>query len=160
MSASAAKPSAATTSTVAPDLAAVLRQVKKLELRTERLVSSLAAGRYRSAFRGQGMEFDEVRDLLAALPARRMDQAIVNLTRRRGLRGWLEAILFHRRHAAEVVSLLAEVASVWKALESRAGVLRQLADAQATIAGQSRADGLDLRNGRETTIVYVGERAG
>ena len=44
------------------DLADLLRQVKRLELRTNRLVSALAAGRYRSAFRGQGMEFDEVRE--------------------------------------------------------------------------------------------------
>ncbi len=104
---------------------------------------------------GLAQEFDDVRDLLAALPARRMDQAIVSLTRQRGLRGWLEGILFQRRRSAELVSLLTEVASVWKALESRAGVLRQLADAPA-----ANADGLDLRSGRETTIVYVGERAG
>jgi uncharacterized protein (DUF58 family) len=44
------------------DLKDILRQVKRIELRTNRLVSSLAAGRYRSAFRGQGMEFDEVRE--------------------------------------------------------------------------------------------------
>src|SRR4051812_28706505 len=44
------------------DLKDILRQVKRIELRTNRLVSSLAAGRYRSAFRGQGMEFDEGRE--------------------------------------------------------------------------------------------------
>jgi len=44
------------------DLADLLRQVKRLEVRTNRLVSALTAGRYRSAFRGQGMEFDEVRE--------------------------------------------------------------------------------------------------
>jgi SAM-dependent methyltransferase len=109
---------------------------------------------------GLQRQFDEVRDLLGALPAGRMDQAIVRLTRQRGLRGWFEAILFHRRQAAELVSLLTEVAGVWKQLESRAGVLRQIADAQAANPARSRADGLDLRSGRETTIVYVGERAG
>ncbi len=44
------------------DVAELLRQVRRIELRTEQLVSALAAGRYRSAFKGQGMEFDEVRE--------------------------------------------------------------------------------------------------
>ena len=43
---------------VSPD---VLRQVKQIELRTRGLVTSLFAGEYRSVFRGQGMEFAEVR---------------------------------------------------------------------------------------------------
>ena len=44
--------------TVSPD---VLKQVKAIELRTHGLVTSLFAGEYRSLFRGQGMEFAEVR---------------------------------------------------------------------------------------------------
>jgi uncharacterized protein (DUF58 family) len=43
---------------ISPD---VLKQVKQIELRTRGLVSSLFAGEYRSVFRGQGMEFAEVR---------------------------------------------------------------------------------------------------
>jgi uncharacterized protein (DUF58 family) len=43
---------------IAPE---VLKQVKQIELRTRGLVSSLFAGEYRSVFRGQGMEFAEVR---------------------------------------------------------------------------------------------------
>ncbi len=39
----------------------VLRQVKQIELRTRRLVGSLFTGEYRSVFRGQGIEFAEVR---------------------------------------------------------------------------------------------------
>ena len=39
----------------------VLKQVKTIELRTRGLVASLFAGEYRSTFRGQGMEFAEVR---------------------------------------------------------------------------------------------------
>jgi len=39
----------------------VLRQVKGIELRTRRLVSTLFSGEYRSVFRGQGIEFAEVR---------------------------------------------------------------------------------------------------
>lgn len=40
----------------------VLRQVKLIELRTRRLVNSLFSGEYRSIFKGQGMEFAEVRE--------------------------------------------------------------------------------------------------
>ncbi len=42
--------------------AEVLRQVKHIELRTRRLVGSLFSGEYRSVFRGQGIEFAEVRE--------------------------------------------------------------------------------------------------
>jgi uncharacterized protein (DUF58 family) len=45
-------------SVVSPE---VLRQVKAIELRTRGIVTSLFAGEYRSTFRGQGMEFAEVR---------------------------------------------------------------------------------------------------
>jgi uncharacterized protein (DUF58 family) len=39
----------------------VLRQVKNIELRTRHLVGTLLTGEYRSVFRGQGVEFAEVR---------------------------------------------------------------------------------------------------
>ncbi|MFI5236187.1 MAG: DUF58 domain-containing protein [Gemmatimonadales bacterium] len=39
----------------------VLKQVKRLELKSRGLVAALFAGEYRSVFRGQGMEFAEVR---------------------------------------------------------------------------------------------------
>lgn len=45
-------------SSVSPE---ILKQVKGIELRTRGLVSALFAGEYRSVFRGQGMEFAEVR---------------------------------------------------------------------------------------------------
>ena len=42
--------------------AEILRQVKQIELRTRRMVGSLFSGEYRSVFRGQGIEFAEVRE--------------------------------------------------------------------------------------------------
>ena len=45
----------------APVSPEVLKQVKAIELRSRGLVSTLFAGDYRSVFRGQGMEFAEVR---------------------------------------------------------------------------------------------------
>jgi uncharacterized protein (DUF58 family) len=53
-------PAAIAPGTVAP--AAVLRQVRRLEFRTRRLVDARFAGEYRSLFKGQGMEFAEVRE--------------------------------------------------------------------------------------------------
>jgi uncharacterized protein (DUF58 family) len=44
--------------TISPE---ILKQVKRIELRTRGLVSSLLSGEYRSVFRGLGMEFAEVR---------------------------------------------------------------------------------------------------
>ncbi|HEX5437525.1 MAG TPA: DUF58 domain-containing protein [Gemmatimonadaceae bacterium] len=40
----------------------ILRQVRRLELRTRGLVNSLFSGEYHSVFKGQGMEFSEVRE--------------------------------------------------------------------------------------------------
>lgn len=39
----------------------LLKNVKRLEIKTRRLVESTFAGEYHSAFKGQGLEFDEVR---------------------------------------------------------------------------------------------------
>lgn len=44
---------------VGPEL---MRKVRRIELRTRRLVSETLAGSYHSAFRGHGMEFAEVRE--------------------------------------------------------------------------------------------------
>jgi uncharacterized protein (DUF58 family) len=52
----------ATISPVSIAPAEVLRQVRRVEVRTRRLVDSSFAGEYRSLFKGQGMEFSEVRE--------------------------------------------------------------------------------------------------
>ena len=44
---------------IGPD---ILRQVKRIELRTRGLVNSRFVGEYHSVFKGQGMEFSEVRE--------------------------------------------------------------------------------------------------
>src|SRR5215212_7138717 len=51
----------------------ILKQVKGIELRTRGLVGSLFAGEYRSVFRGQGMEFAEVRAYQAGDDFRTID---------------------------------------------------------------------------------------
>ena len=51
----------------------ILKQVKAIELRTRGLVGTLFAGEYRSVFRGQGMEFAEVRSYEAGDDFRTID---------------------------------------------------------------------------------------
>ena len=41
---------------------AILNKVRQIEIRTNRLVNDTLAGEYHSAFKGQGMNFDEVRE--------------------------------------------------------------------------------------------------
>ena len=59
----------------------ILRQVKLLELRTRGLVNSLFTGEYRSVFKGQGMEFAEVREYQSGDEVRAIDW---NVTARMG----------------------------------------------------------------------------
>ncbi len=58
---------------IAPVPPEVLRQVKLLELRTRGLVNSLFTGEYHSVFKGQGMEFAEVREYLPGDEVRSID---------------------------------------------------------------------------------------
>src|SRR5204863_1253768 len=40
----------------------ILKKIRQIEIRTNRLVSETLAGQYHSVFKGQGMNFDEVRE--------------------------------------------------------------------------------------------------
>src|SRR5262245_28798119 len=40
----------------------ILKKIRQIEIRTRRLVSETLAGQYHSVFKGQGMNFDEVRE--------------------------------------------------------------------------------------------------
>src|SRR5688572_32811516 len=74
----AASHEARVTSHVPPD---ILRQVKLLELQTRGMVNSLFTGEYRSVFKGQGMEFAEVREYQPGDEVRSIDW---NVTARMG----------------------------------------------------------------------------
>jgi uncharacterized protein (DUF58 family) len=51
----------------------ILKQVKRVELKTRGLVDALFAGEYRSVFKGQGMEFAEVREYSSGDEVRTID---------------------------------------------------------------------------------------
>jgi len=44
------------------DLKEILKKIRRIEIRTRRLVNDVFSGEYHSVFKGQGMEFDEVRE--------------------------------------------------------------------------------------------------
>lgn len=61
------------TASTAPALPDVLRQVRRIEMRTRGLVSSRFSGEYHSVFKGQGIEFVEVREYLPGDDVRTID---------------------------------------------------------------------------------------
>ena len=63
---------------IPPDLIA---QVRRLEIRTRRIVQELFGGEYHSVFKGQGNQFREVREYLAGDDVRAIDW---NVTARMG----------------------------------------------------------------------------
>jgi uncharacterized protein (DUF58 family) len=51
----------------------IRRKIRSIEIRTSRIVSDVLAGQYRSAFKGRGMEFEEVRPYLYGDDVRSID---------------------------------------------------------------------------------------
>lgn len=63
------------------NLTEVLKRVRRIEITTRRLVNDVFSGEYHSVFKGQGMEFDEVREYQAGDDIRSIDW---NVTARMG----------------------------------------------------------------------------
>jgi len=59
----------------------ILKKVRRIEIRTNRLVNESLAGEYHSVFKGRGMEFDEVREYALGDDVRNIDW---NVTSRMG----------------------------------------------------------------------------
>ena len=59
----------------------ILQQVRRIHIRTSRLVDDVLAGAYHSTFKGRGMEFDEVREYMPGDEVRTIDW---NVTARLG----------------------------------------------------------------------------
>lgn len=61
--------------------AEVLRKIRRIQIKTTRLVNDVFAGQYESVFKGKGMEFDEVREYYPGDDVRSIDW---NVTARTG----------------------------------------------------------------------------
>ncbi len=59
----------------------ILKNIRRIEIRTKRLVNEVFAGEYESVFKGHGMEFTEVREYVPGDDVRRIDW---NVTARMG----------------------------------------------------------------------------
>ncbi len=59
----------------------ILRQIRKIEFKTNKIVDELFVGQYSSVFKGRGMEFEEVREYVAGDDVRTIDW---NVTARYG----------------------------------------------------------------------------
>ncbi len=68
----------------------ILRQVRHIEMRTRGLVNSVFAGEYRSVFKGQGMEFAEVREYQPGDEVRAIDWNVTARMRRPFVRRYEE----------------------------------------------------------------------
>ena len=84
--------------------AELLKKVRRIELRTGRLVESLLGGAYHSAFKGRGMEFEEVREYVFGDEVRTIDW---NVTARTGS----PYVKSFREERELTVILLADVSS-------------------------------------------------
>ena len=68
----------------------ILRQVKRIELRTRGLVNSRFVGEYHSVFKGQGMEFSEVREYQPGDEVRTIDWNVSARMRRLYVKRYVE----------------------------------------------------------------------
>src|SRR5689334_17462212 len=72
---------------VSPEL---LKQVRLIELKTRRLVNTLFTGEYRSAFKGHGMDFAEVREYLPGDEVRSIDWNVTARMRKPFVKRYIE----------------------------------------------------------------------
>lgn len=64
-----------------PNVEALLRKIKRIEIVSNRIANDVFSGQYKSAFKGQGIEFDEVREYMEGDDVRTIDW---NVTARTG----------------------------------------------------------------------------
>ena len=57
----------------------ILKKIRQIELRTKRLVTETLAGQYHSAFKGQGLHFEEVREYFSESQLANLTLAIATI---------------------------------------------------------------------------------
>ena len=68
----------------------IIRKVRRIEIRTNRLVSEVVAGEYQSVFRGRGVEFSEVREYQLGDDVRTIDWNVTARMRRPYVKRYVE----------------------------------------------------------------------
>lgn len=121
----------------------VLKQVKLIELRTRGLVNSLFTGEYHSVFKGQGMEFAEVREYLPGDEVRAIDWNVTARMRRP----------FVKRYVEE--RELTVVLAVDLSGSERFGTVRRFKSEAATELGAVLAMSAVRNNDRVGTVLFT-----
>jgi uncharacterized protein (DUF58 family) len=105
----------------------LLKKIRRIEIRTSHLVTELLAGRYHSAFKGRGIEFEEVRPYLVGDDVRTIDW---NVSARTG-----EPHIKKFREERELTVILAVDVSASQGFGSHGQLKRELvAELAATLA--------------------------
>jgi uncharacterized protein (DUF58 family) len=96
-------------SSTSPEASAALspelfQKIKEIQIRTQRMVDDVFAGEYETAFKGRGMEFEEVRDYQPGDDIRHIDW---NVTARMGM----PFVKIHREERQLTVLLMVDVSS-------------------------------------------------
>ncbi len=68
----------------------LLRKVRRIQVRTDRLVTDVIVGEYRSVFKGRGMEFDEVREYIPGDDIRTIDWNVTARTSAAHVKRYIE----------------------------------------------------------------------
>lgn len=68
----------------------MLRQIRRIQVRTDRMVTDVMAGGYTSVFRGSGIEFDEVREFAEGDDVRSIDWNVTARTGRPHIKKFME----------------------------------------------------------------------
>lgn len=68
----------------------ILRQVRRIEIFTNRIVNEMMSGRYESAFKGSGIEFEEVREYVPGDEVRSIDWNVTARTGRPHIKRFVE----------------------------------------------------------------------
>ncbi|HAW96791.1 MAG TPA: DUF58 domain-containing protein [Phycisphaerales bacterium] len=105
----------------------LLKKIRRIEIKTSHLVTDLLAGRYNSAFKGRGMEFEEVRPYMVGDDVRTIDW---NVSARTG-----EPFIKKFREERELTVIIAVDISASLSFGSRGELKREMvAELAATLA--------------------------
>src|SRR5258708_39654720 len=97
----------------------ILKKIRQIELRTSRLVTETLAGQYHSVFKGQGMNFDEVREYQPGDEVRTIDWNVTARINHPFVKKFVEE--------RELTLMLVVYVSAWGLFGSREQAKRELA---------------------------------
>ena len=133
----------------------LVKQIRMLEIRTDRAVDEIVCGAYRSVFKGRGIEFDEVREYVPGDDVRTIDW---NVTARIGA-PFVKKFVEERELVVMLVVDLSASGDFGAAKKSKREAAAELAALLAFSAGRS-GDKVGLYMFTDRCELYVPPRSG